>query len=139
AFPGRLLRSGAPHPKQGAKGWISKRQVPMACARDRLEDIMGRLEARKSDERVFTKLYAEAARAAADAADARRKAGVTLGPLDGAVVSIKDLFDVVGEPTLAGSFMRRHAAPATTDAAIVARPRRPRALILGTTALPRVG
>ncbi|PZN52361.1 MAG: amidase [Proteobacteria bacterium] len=107
----------------------------MACARDRLEDILGRLEARKSDERVFTKLYAEAARAAADAADARRKAGVTLGPLDGAVVSIKDLFDVVGEPTLAGSFMRRNAAPATTDAAIVARLRRAGAIILGKTAM----
>jgi hypothetical protein len=36
-------------------------------------------------------------RAAADAADARAKLGISLGPLDGAILSIKDLFDVAGE------------------------------------------
>ena len=44
-----------------------------------------------------------AARAAAEAADARAKAGLSLGPLDGALVTIKDLFDVAGEVTRAGS------------------------------------
>ncbi|TKB82706.1 MAG: amidase, partial [Mesorhizobium sp.] len=62
----------------------------MQSARDSLEAILSRLAARVGDESVFVKLYPEAARAAADAADARRKAGVTLGPLDGAIVSIKD-------------------------------------------------
>ena len=50
-------------------------------------------------------VYAETARAAADAADARAKAGISLGPLDGTIVTIKDLFDVKGEPTRAGSRM----------------------------------
>ena len=105
----------------------------MPSARDRLEVILSRLAARAGDERVFTKLYLEAARAAADAADARRKAGVTLGPLDGAIVSIKDLFDVTGEATTAGSLMLRTAAPAQRDAAIVRRLRQAGAVILGKT------
>jgi aspartyl-tRNA(Asn)/glutamyl-tRNA(Gln) amidotransferase subunit A len=105
----------------------------MPSARDRLEVILSRLGARAGDDRVFTKLYLEAARAAADAADARRKAGVTLGPLDGTIVSIKDLFDVAGEATTAGSLMLRTAAPAQHDAAIVRRLRQAGAVILGKT------
>jgi len=105
----------------------------MPSARDRLEVILSRLAARAGDERVFTKLYLEAARAAADAADARRKAGVTLGPLDGTIVSIKDLFDVAGEATTAGSLMLRTATPAQHDAAIVRRLRQAGAVILGKT------
>jgi len=105
----------------------------MPSARDRLEVILSRLAARAGDERVFTKLYLEAAPAAADAADARRKAGVTLGPLDGTIVSIKDLFDVAGEATTAGSLMLRTATPAQHDAAIVRRLRQAGAVILGKT------
>ncbi|TIX06634.1 MAG: amidase, partial [Mesorhizobium sp.] len=62
----------------------------MQSVRDHLEILLSRLATRASDECVFVRLYPEAARAAADASDARRKAGVTLGPLDGTIVSIKD-------------------------------------------------
>ncbi|MEJ6784257.1 amidase [Aminobacter sp. Piv2-1] len=103
--------------------------------RDRLEAILERLAARAGEERVFMKLYAEAARAAADAADARVRAGLSLGPLDGVIVSIKDLLDVRGEPTLAGSLMRREAAPAQDDALVVKRLRRAGTVILGKTAM----
>ena len=82
---------------------------------------------------MFVRLYPEAARAAADAADARQQAGVSLGPLDGAIVSIKDLFDVAGETTLAGSIALRDRPPATEDAAIVRRLRQAGAVILGKT------
>ncbi|MBB6413365.1 amidase [Mesorhizobium sangaii] len=105
----------------------------MQSARDHLETILARLAARAGEEHVFTKLYAEAARAAADASDARKRAGVTLGPLDGSIVSIKDLFDVAGEPTTAGSLMLRTAAPALRDAAIVGRLRQAGAVIVGKT------
>ncbi|MFD2054383.1 amidase [Mesorhizobium calcicola] len=106
----------------------------MRSVRDHLEEnIMARLAARVDEERVFTKLYTEAARAAADASDARKRAGVTLGPLDGTIVSIKDLFDVAGEPTTAGSLMPRNAAPALRDAAIVGRLRQAGAVIIGKT------
>ena len=78
----------------------------MAATRDRLEDILARLAARAGDECVFLKLYPEAARAAADASDARLMVGAPLGLLDGRIVSIKDLFDVAGETTTAGEERR---------------------------------
>ncbi|MDG4892844.1 amidase [Mesorhizobium sp. WSM4976] len=105
----------------------------MQSIRDRLEIILSRLANRAGDGKVYTKLYSEAARAAADASDARRKAGVSLGPLDGRIVSIKDLFDVAGEPTTAGSLIRAEAAPAARDAAVVLRLRQAGAVILGKT------
>jgi len=107
----------------------------MPSSRDRLEDMLSRLAARAGRERVFARLYPDAARAAADAADARRRAGVTLGPLDGRIVSIKDLFDGAGEPTAAGSLLRASAAPAERDALAVTRLRRAGAVILGKTAM----
>ncbi|WP_256751670.1 amidase [Mesorhizobium sp. Mes31] len=105
----------------------------MQPVRDHLEIILARLAARAGEERVFTRIYAEPARAAADASDARKRAGVTLGPLDGTIVSIKDLFDIAGEPTTAGSLMRRTATPAPRDAAIVSRLRQAGAVIIGKT------
>ncbi|WP_421916208.1 amidase [Mesorhizobium sp.] len=105
----------------------------MQSIRDRLEIILSRLANRVADERVYTKLYADAARAAADASDGRTKAGVTLGPLDGTIVSIKDLFDVAGEATTAGSLMLSTAAPAQRDAAIVSRLRQAGAVVIGKT------
>ncbi|MCF6112093.1 amidase [Mesorhizobium muleiense] len=105
----------------------------MQSARDRLEAVLSRLTVRADHESVFVKLYPEAARAAADAADARRRAGVTLGPFDGTILSIKDLFDVAGEPTTAGSLLLSTAAPALRDAVIVRRLRQAGAVIFGKT------
>lgn len=83
--------------------------------------------------RIFTRVYADNARAAAAAADARAAAGITLGPLDGRIVSIKDLLDVAGAPTTAGSKVRRDAAPAQHDAVVVQRLRAAGAVIIGKT------
>jgi aspartyl-tRNA(Asn)/glutamyl-tRNA(Gln) amidotransferase subunit A len=105
----------------------------MTKVRDQLEAILARLDARRGDERVFNRVYAEAARAAAEAADARREAGLSLGPLDGAIVSIKDLFDVAGETTTAGSVVLREAPPARKDATVVQRLRQAGAVIIGKT------
>ncbi|MCA1407448.1 amidase [Ensifer sp. IC3342] len=102
-------------------------------SRDRLEAVFARLGRRRAEERVFVKLYSDTARAEADAADRRLSDGKSLGPLDGRIVSIKDLFDVAGEPTLAGSVIRRAAEPATADAAIVQRLRTAGAVIIGKT------
>jgi Asp-tRNA(Asn)/Glu-tRNA(Gln) amidotransferase A subunit family amidase len=52
---------------------------------------------------------------------------------DGKIVSIKDLFDVAGEPTTAGSVLRRSAAPAQNDAVVVRRLRQAGAIIVGKT------
>lgn len=82
---------------------------------------------------VFTRLYADAALAAARHADAQRRAGVALAPLAGLPVSIKDLYDVAGETTLAGSVACKGEAPAAADAAAVTRLRGQGAAIVGKT------
>lgn len=82
---------------------------------------------------VFTALYTDAALAAARHADAARKAGVQLPPLAGLPVTIKDLYDVAGETTMAGSIVRRGAAPAAHDSVAVQRLRAQGAAIVGKT------
>jgi aspartyl-tRNA(Asn)/glutamyl-tRNA(Gln) amidotransferase subunit A len=105
----------------------------MTRVRDRLEGILARLNERAADERVFLRVYDDGARIAADAADARKKAGLSLGPLDGVIVSIKDLFDVAGETTAAGSVALRDLPPAARDATVVRRLRQAGAVIIGRT------
>jgi len=83
--------------------------------------------------RTFTKVYADQARAAADAQDRLRGAGYVASPLAGLPVSIKDLFDVAGEVTLAGSTALDDRPPATEDAPIVARLKAAGAVIVGKT------
>jgi aspartyl-tRNA(Asn)/glutamyl-tRNA(Gln) amidotransferase subunit A len=79
-----------------------------------------------------TALFDDEARAAACAADARRRAGAPpLSPLDGLPVTVKALFDVAGHVTHAGAALRRDAAPAVQDAAAVARLRAAGAVLLG--------
>jgi aspartyl-tRNA(Asn)/glutamyl-tRNA(Gln) amidotransferase subunit A len=82
---------------------------------------------------VYTTLYAERAAAEARVADAQLAAGSALPPLAGLPVSIKDLYDVAGEVTLAGSVLRRDAEPATRDAPAVGRLRAAGAAIVGKT------
>ena len=104
-------------------------------SRDRLEQALHRIADPKGEgAKACLTVYAEAARAAADAADARAKNGVSLGPLDGTIVSIKDLFDVAGEPTRAGSnILADEAKPATADAPVVRRLRAGGAMIVAKT------
>ncbi len=107
---------------------------PLAC-RDRLERALARIADPKGEgKRACLTVYTDAARAAADAADARARLGISLGPLDGAIVSIKDLFDVAGEATRAGSkILAEEAAPAVADAAVVQRLRAGGAVIVAKT------
>jgi len=83
--------------------------------------------------RAFIKVYRQQALAAADASDALRKLGLVPGPLAGIPVSIKNLCDVAGETTLAGSRALDDAAPAWADAPVVARLRAAGAVIVGST------
>jgi aspartyl-tRNA(Asn)/glutamyl-tRNA(Gln) amidotransferase subunit A len=105
-----------------------------ASSRDRLEEALVRIaDPNGEGARTCLTIYADAARAAADAADARSRAGISLGPLDGSIVSIKDLFDVKGEPTRAGSKILATAPPATADAPVVRRLRASGAVIVAKT------
>ncbi len=83
--------------------------------------------------RCFTRVYAESARATADAIDKRRGSGAPVGPLQGIPISVKDLFDVAGEPTPAGSVVLADAPPATVDSTVVARLREADAVLVGRT------
>jgi aspartyl-tRNA(Asn)/glutamyl-tRNA(Gln) amidotransferase subunit A len=83
--------------------------------------------------RAFLKIYADTARAEADHADRLRRAGIVRSPVDGLPVSVKDLFDVGGDVTRAGSKILADAPPAAVDAPAVARLRAAGAVIVGRT------
>jgi aspartyl-tRNA(Asn)/glutamyl-tRNA(Gln) amidotransferase subunit A len=106
-----------------------------ASARDRLEQALARIaDPAGEGKRACLTIYVDAARATADAADARAKAGKQLGQLDGAIVSIKDLYDVAGEVTRAGSrVLADEGLVATADAPVVKRLRGAGAVIVAKT------
>jgi aspartyl-tRNA(Asn)/glutamyl-tRNA(Gln) amidotransferase subunit A len=104
-----------------------------AC--ERLEEALARIDDPKGEgARACLTVYRERARIEAQAADARAKTGISLGPLDGAIVSIKDLFDVAGEVTRAGSpVLADEGTPAAQDAPVVRRLRQAGAVIVAKT------
>ena len=71
--------------------------------------------------RAFTKVHTEQARTMADAMDMLRRAGRAPSRYAGIPVSLKDLFDIAGEPTPAGSRVLADAPPATVNAPVVQR------------------
>jgi len=107
-------------------------QTTPHSSRERLEEALSRIADLKGEgARACLTVYSDVARAAADAADARARLGVTVGPLDGAILNIKDLFDVAGEPTRAGSkLLAEEAMPATADAPVVRRLRAAGAVVV---------
>jgi aspartyl-tRNA(Asn)/glutamyl-tRNA(Gln) amidotransferase subunit A len=104
-------------------------------ARERLAAALARIDDPKGEgARACLTIYREQATAAADAADARAKAGVSLGVLDGTIMTIKDLFDVAGEVTRAGSrALADEAKAAAVDAPVVRRLRAAGAVIVAKT------
>ena len=98
------------------------------------EDALARAQANDGEgARVFTKLYAERALQAARASDALRQAGFIRSPLEGLPISIKDLFDVAGDVTKAGSVALDDAPAARADAPVVDRLIAAGAVIVGRT------
>src|SRR3954451_24514700 len=86
------------------------------------------------DDRVlnaFTAVVAARARAKAKTVDAARAASRPLGPLDGVPFAVKNLFDIEGLPTLAGSKINRDRAPAARDATLIARLEAQGAVLVG--------
>ncbi|GAB2889349.1 amidase [Paralcaligenes ginsengisoli] len=83
--------------------------------------------------RAFTKTYRAQALASAQASDVLRAAGLTRSPVDGLPISVKDLFDVAGDITQAGSVVLKDSAPAAKNATIVQRLIDAGAVIVGRT------
>jgi aspartyl-tRNA(Asn)/glutamyl-tRNA(Gln) amidotransferase subunit A len=79
----------------------------------------------------FTAVTEQRALHRAEAIDATRARGEVLGPLAGVPFAVKNLFDVAGLPTLAGSKINRELPPATRDAALVERLESAGAILVG--------
>ena len=80
---------------------------------------------------AFTAITADEALADARRLDAAIAGGRPAGPLAGVPFAVKNLFDIRGMTTLAGSKIRRGASPATADAALITRLKSAGALLVG--------
>jgi aspartyl-tRNA(Asn)/glutamyl-tRNA(Gln) amidotransferase subunit A len=105
-----------------------------AKSRGLLEQCLGRInDGGGEGGRTFLKVHAEEALAAADFHDRMRSRGAAPSRFAGIPVSFKDLFDVAGDVTTAGSRVLREAQPATRDAPAVARLRAAGFIPIGRT------
>ena len=92
-----------------------------SSARAVVDEALTGLERRAYPLVAVTRLLADRARAEADAVDATIAAGRDPGPLAGVPYGVKDLFDVAGLPTTAGSRLYADAPPAIGDAQAIRR------------------
>ena len=90
-----------------------------ASARKIAQETLDRIEARSGALGAFTEYTAKRALAKADAIDTARARGESLGPLAGVPFAVKNLFDVEGLPTPAGSKINRDRPPAEVDATVI--------------------
>lgn len=103
-------------------------------SRKLVEDCLARIADPKGEgQRVYIHVDKDAALAAADAMDALRKANAAPSRFAGIPVSIKDLFDIKGQVTRAGSRALDDSAPAEADAPTVARLRAAGFILIGRT------
>jgi aspartyl-tRNA(Asn)/glutamyl-tRNA(Gln) amidotransferase subunit A len=100
-------------------------------AREVIDAVLATIRTRDKALNAFTAVTEERARAKAAAIDARRAQGAALGPLAGVPFAVKNLFDVAGLPTLAGSKINREHAAATRDATLIERLEAAGAILVG--------
>lgn len=102
-----------------------------ATATSVVEAALARIDAHNGAINAFTTVTAERARREAAAIDALKAQGKPLPPLAGVPYAVKNLFDVAGLRTLAGSRLHESRAPAARDAALVERMREAGAILVG--------
>lgn len=100
-------------------------------ATEALRISLARIEATNPALNAFTAITSERARARAAAIDQARDEGKDLGPLTGVPFAVKNLFDLAGLPTLAGSRINRDNPVATADAELVQRLEAAGAILVG--------
>ena len=137
-FSGALKESLSGNMMPGPLATVPQLAAALAAGRTTSRALVDEALAKIADPagegaRTFTAVYDKTARAAAEAQDALRRAGYVASPLAGLPVSLKDLFDVAGERTLAGSIALNDGPPAVRDAPIVARLRAAGAVLIGRT------
>jgi aspartyl-tRNA(Asn)/glutamyl-tRNA(Gln) amidotransferase subunit A len=103
-------------------------------ARRLVDDCLAKIaDASGEGARAFIHVDAEAAIEAAEAMDRLREVKAAPSPFAGIPISIKDLFDIRGQVTRAGSRALEDSAPAEADAPVVARLRRAGFVVIGRT------
>ena len=116
--------TGALQIAQAVAGGRVKAVAVVTETLDRIAGAGARLNA-------FTAVLRDRALADARELDAKIAAGSPPGPLAGVPFAVKNLFDIEGLPTLAGSRIRRDAPPAARDAALIARLKAADAILVG--------
>jgi aspartyl-tRNA(Asn)/glutamyl-tRNA(Gln) amidotransferase subunit A len=111
----------------GAAELIARRQLSPV---ELIETVLTRIERLDAQLGAYILVMADAARQAARDAEAELTAGTNRGPLHGIPIALKDLYDVEGVPTTAGSKFYGKA-PAAEDAPAVARLKQAGAVITG--------
>lgn len=96
-----------------------------------VQEALARVERLNPKLTAFTAVTADRARRKAAAIDADRVSGKPLGPLAGVPFAVKNLIDIEGLPTLAGSRINRDHSPARSDATLVQRLEAAGALLIG--------
>src|SRR5947207_4804721 len=105
--------------------------VPAMKARETVEATLARIRELNGKYNAFTAVTAERALAEADAVDRRSARGEKLGPLAGVPYAVKNLFDVEGLVTLAGSKINADLPPARRDAFVVRKLKEAGAILVG--------
>ena len=117
--------------------WFSASGIAAAVAAGRttaeavVETVLERIAARDPALNAFTAVTCERASAKARALDKAHASGLTPGPLAGVPFAVKNLFDVAGLPTLAGSKINRDRPPASVDATLIQRLEAAGAVLVG--------
>jgi len=117
--------------------WFSASGIAAAVAAGRttaeavVETVLERIAARDPALNAFTAVTCERASAKARALDKAHASGLTPGPLAGVPFAVKNLFDVAGLPTLAGSKINRDRPPASVDATSIQRLEAAGAVLVG--------
>ncbi len=101
------------------------------AARDVAVAILDRIAERDAVLNCFTTVTKDRALATAEGIDAAVAAGLDPGPLAGVPYAVKNLFDIAGYATWAGSKIHQTAAPAAIDAGLVRRMNRAGAVLVG--------
>ena len=116
------------------KDLAAQLQTGSLQARSLVEDCLAAIDAPDGEgQRSFIETYHDRARNEADAVDHARKQGWSLPAFAGIPLSIKDLFDEAGIVTRAGSKILQDAAPASSDATVLARLKAAGFIVIGRT------
>lgn len=100
-------------------------------AREIVVSTLARIAATDARVNAFTSVFEARALASAARLDALREEGMPLGPMAGVPFAVKNLFDVRGVVTLAGSIVNRDHAPASHDAVLIERLEAAGAILVG--------